>query len=652
MKEKEVDRVVFYSKEDGAGVHELKKAEPILRSDVKSNYTNINEVIELYHIKKYIDNDLLSNTWSNKDITEFKQKVKEFGKAIGRFIATINDSNINGLHSSVKFDYISSFWELINNQEGFKRISKPVFSDILSREPHIIFDVLTHRKIVEYYDKEISTFLLTYPKSAEILLSAYEVKEEFFKSPKFIPKGLSIDDKESILSKYLDSEDANPNYIALIQNARDRAEFKISGKTRLKAKRRYTNETEKFLKGGLVFGVSVCFLEQLHEHKYYEFDSTEGLFICKYFYSLDFVKRYHAPYSLFQNFNYLFEYTDHQHRITLVSKKVDLSFFEIFAGVPGKDEYRIGIEFHQKEMASHLQLVYYYRVLEDLGISLENLLHQVFSSLFQEKFKFPENAYLSMPTATSEFEKVNSLAPEFERMLKQFKLFVEEGNIDFELLEISSNPITIKHIPSLNQNKYLYINERNEDITDCMYLLFSDQTLLTFVGGKKRSKHFFGLLQKDEVTYNDYKDPQKVLLNKLIKNKLIHIDDNGSIQIENPARVVILKDLYVNKVGSFYHYPDILQQEVKQMEIEKIILFDNALFSKPEQDYFNYYLNKSEFTNGIDLRNSYLHGTQARPEEVGKHQYAYFTYLKLLILALLKIDDDLTIYNKNKKQQE
>jgi hypothetical protein len=53
--------------------------------------------------------------------------------------------------------------------------------------------------------------------------------------------------------------------------------------------------------------------------------------------------------------------------------------------------------------------------------------------------------------------------------------------------------------------------------------------------------------------------------------------------------------------------------------------------------------NKREFTNGLDMRNSYLHGTQANPEEIQEHEYAYYSYLKLLTLILLKIEDDLLI---------
>jgi len=117
------------------------------------------------------------------------------------------------------------------------------------------------------------------------------------------------------------------------------------------------------------------------------------------------------------------------------------------------------------------------------------------------------------------------------------------------------------------------------------------------------------------------------------------------IQITNTERVLIFKDLYDNEVGSFYHYSDNFQEEVLRMIDENIINMESSLFSKPEQAYFNYFLNKSEFTNGLDLRNSYLHGTQANPNEIEKHEYAYFTYLKLIFLAFLKIDDDLNIHN-------
>ena len=153
----------------------------------------------------------------------------------------------------------------------------------------------------------------------------------------------------------------------------------------------------------------------------------------------------------------------------------------------------------------------------------------------------------------------------------------------------------------------------------------------------------YDVLSHEVVAFDKYEDFQKPKLNYLIDKNYLFVDDNGNIQCVNPIRVRILYDLFQNEVGSFHRYRKPFQQEVKKMESENILYFEDTLFSKPEQDYFNFYLNKSAFTNGLDLRNKYAHGTQANLEEIEKHRFAYHTYLRLIVLALLKIEDDLMI---------
>lgn len=651
MRKSDLNRVVFYSKENMAGGSHLRNGEPILRAEIKSDYDDINEVLELYNIKKYIDNDLFFDDWTSEERKGFKEKAKEFGKIIGRFMSKINDTNVLDLYDKILRNYISSFWELVNYQSVFKNISKDKFKEILTNEPRLIHTLLIHKKIVDRYSVVIKDFLLTYPLSAEILLSIYEVKDEFKKNQKVLPKSLTIEHKEIIMSNYLDSNEINLNYVGLIENLRNRNDFKISDKTRLKAKRLYKKETEKFFaeNRGMKYGVTISFPENTSKIKDGFVDDD---LIAHYSYSLDFIKKNSNPYQLFLNFKFLFEYLDNHNRINLVSKRSELGLFERIMGVHSQNEYRGGNSFSLSEMTSQGQIFSYSQVIRNLNNSLEDILHFIFTSALQEKYSFANNARFSIPTATTYFEKVRLLAPEFESALKQYKLYVEDGNIDFELLQISSSPSKIKDIPSLNSKKYIYFNESNQLMVGISNTFFSDQTLLAYVKPFKDDKYstFFDLLANEEVKYSNYEEHQKPRLNYLIENGFIEVDKNDSIQIVNPARVLIFKDLYDNEVGSYYHYPIDFQKEALRMETEKIIYFESSLFSKPEQAYFNYFLNKSEFTNGIDLRNSYLHGTQADPNEVQKHEYAYFTYLKLIFLAFLKIDNDLNIYNliKNK----
>ena len=190
MRKTDLNKVVFHSKEDMAGGHYLQKGEHILRADIKSNYTDVNEILELYNLKKYIDNELYLRSWMPDDIKSFKLNAVGYGKVIGNFMATIDDTNVLLVYENTLREYIHSLWELVNSQYIFKRISKHNFSAILANEPHVIHEILTHKNLVDFYDKEIKGFLLTYPQAAEILLSVYEIKDDFQRSQKYLPNSL------------------------------------------------------------------------------------------------------------------------------------------------------------------------------------------------------------------------------------------------------------------------------------------------------------------------------------------------------------------------------------------------------------------------------------------------------------------------------
>ncbi|MFK5915183.1 MAG: hypothetical protein QM484_12485 [Woeseiaceae bacterium] len=642
------DRVVFHSKQDMASGYFLSKAETILKRKFKEIPNDINDVLELYNIKCYIDNEVYLKNWPKAEIEKFRKKVQEYGRSIGKFISKIDDSNVLAYHKELVFVYVESFWLLIDNQKVFKNISPDKIEQILTQKPHEIRIILRHKGLVDRYNNVLRDFLLSYQQSAEIFLSIYEVEIVFNHVDLYLPKSLTKKEKENIISDYIYSENCNLNYLPLIQNSKKNTDFRISDKTRLKAKQKHQEETNKFFdeksnNALMKYGVSISYPENASETKEVKPENS----VAHYAYSLDFIKDNTQPYLLYLNFKVLFEYLDHQNRINLINKPSQVGVLEGLMGVRSKNEYFRGMAFQLSEMTSQAQIFTYSNVLNTLDNSLEEILQFVFTSFFAKKYGFANNANLTVPTASaSALEKVRSLAPELESVLKQYKLFVEDNQIDFELLQMSSSPSSMKDIPSLNENKYIYLNTINQEAVSCSNLFFSDQILLAYVEPFKDKSYqtFFELLgNESDIYFNNYEEHQVANLNYLIEKGYIFIGDDDRVKITNKNRVLILKDLQESEVASFHHYPSEVQEEAIIMAKEDLIYFDSSLLSKPEQDYFNFYLNKSEFTNGLDLRNSYLHGTQANPSKTSHHENSYLLYLKLLTLTLLKIEDDLLI---------
>jgi hypothetical protein len=108
----------------------------------------------------------------------------------------------------------------------------------------------------------------------------------------------------------------------------------------------------------------------------------------------------------------------------------------------------------------------------------------------------------------------------------------------------------------------------------------------------------------------------------------------------------VLKELYVNENINYVNCSTELKEFIDGLLAKSYVKSGNTLLSESEQHYFNYYLNRSEYGNSLDIRNSYVHGTQPKAgENQSKHKYHYIIILKLLILIILKINDE--ICNKN-----
>ena len=432
--------------------------------------------------------------------------------------------------------------------------------------------------------------------------------------------------------QYIKSPESNPNYLEAIEYAQSTKELPISDTTRLAAQRRYQNELDNFFedKKGYEFSLIVNFSKDQKTEKEISYNRRN----LSLSYSLDWIRQNLDFPTLLNNFIYLFEFTDIQSRSLHVHHEYTLGVLERMTGVHGRKDYFTGIAFNQAQALSVLQMANYSQVLKDNGVYLEDIFHWFFTKYLNEEFNI-NNFRISMPNENSTYlEKCRMIATEMEGILKQFALLVEYGNIDHELLQISSRPILYKDIPSFIEKKYIYA--KGDNYQKVVYYFFSDQCMLAYIPRiKKHYNNFYDLLSNEEIRLNDY-SLYKSNLEWMFKYGYLELRNNDIIEI-NHERGVLLKDLYKNGV-SCNSYLGKYQRTINWMEKQNMIEYGSTLFSKQEQDYLNYLMNRSAFNNGLDLRNRYIHATQPGDEEA--HKNNYYIFLNILVLIIIKINEE------------
>lgn len=637
MNSRELNRVVYFSKEDMSSGYNLKNAEKLLNDlDVLAVF-EINNLLELYNIKLYFDNELFLLTWDESTKNNFKSKINEAQIRIKDFWLSINDENIDVYIVSLEFNYKKSFWELFNYFQIYKKISKSIFSKILQNHPFQINYILSHKNTVSHFDKEIRTFLIRYNKTAELLLTNFEEGKRFKETNYIFPKSLSLADKENIISEYIDDEEANLNYIRLVEHSKDSNDLKLSAKVRLKAKKKSEELNGKIFEEGHSWKVGVQITLDKDQIEPVVFSNTDH--VLEVSYSEIFLDKQINNISLFFLFKNLFDYTDNHGIITLVNKEKEMNVFEKHS-MKSKNEYLAGIVFQRKSQLSYLQLLVFNHYLNQKNNSIEILVQSFIKEVLNEYFKL-NNLQLRFPTNNSTFlEKIRIIAPELEFLLKQYQVYSSEGEIDFELIEINSSPLRFSEIKSIVNKKYGYIDSNKTYFLK--YQFFSDQSILHHVEPfNEKYSNLYDLLTNEDVKFDNFKDFQKDAIRQLLSENYLTIDANSNVKIQTGILISIIGDLHKNEVISYWHYPKLKRNVIDEMVSENLIRFEDTLFSKQEINFFNYYLNKKEYTNGLDIRNKYLHGTNRSSEK--EHEYEYYILLKLIILTLLKITDDLML---------
>lgn len=643
-----MDRIKYYSPRDWAGGYNLEKAEQIILNFDNDKEYDINDILEFFNIYKYFDNKVYLTKWDDDYIQKLKDIVKQMKVKVYKYFNTkINEDNIISVYETVDIHYKNEFFELFSNCIEAMNISNEKMAELLQCEKIHIRDVLEYKTLVIKYDDIIKEYLMNNNnESVELLIGKYYIDEESYDKLNF-PSSLTLADKEKMILKYIEYEFANLNFIRIIAKIQSNKDsIVVDDKTKLKAQKRreeIENNLFKNTNTTIEFGIGVVINDNQEEAALITSKGND----TNYSYSGKWIKENNDYPTLLNNFIYLFNYVDPYFRIDLINKKCYSGIFERI-NYKVVRSYNPNQTFNNRAMVANMQIAAYYNYLNKNNIRLEDIIEWFFKEYLKSEFDI-DNYIISMLSANSNyFEKCKSLLPEFDLILKEYKYYCEDGIIDQELVNISSTQMFFKDIPSLNDKKYIYANKIDDTLL-IQYYFFSDQCLLNYNPITNKSYGcFYELLRNIEMKYSDYNIHEQKMIDWLVDKELLAVDNNY-IKLKNKLLINIYADLYFNEVINYWRYPKQLRNIVDSLIERGILYSENTLFSKPEQDYFNYYLNMSEFIDGFDIRNSNLHGSQSGDRNSEIHSSRYMIILQLLILIVIKINDDLCIYDENKK---
>lgn len=632
--------------------YNLSIAEKRIKEIAEGNIpSEIDGVVELWHIRQLFRENCRLQKWTDEEYNQLKAKVDGFDNIIAQFFNQINPDNFRKEYESLQWGYKKTFWGIIDSFKLYKKINKNILREISADNPNSLHDVLSCKGLVEKFKGTIREVLLNDNKSAELLLEEYTKKRDRHESQLFFPSNLTIADKEQIIDNYLDGKQPNLNYVRLILQVKNSNDgIKLSPQTRLKAERLASKINDEYWKNnpGAAFhwSTDIYFTDEAEQALEVSFDDSCNN--IKYTYSVKYIEGCNNIQRIGNCASY-FGWLNEHWLLNLVNKSCQTNTIEQILIDTGRFSYQTNSLFQQKNWLALYQLHGYNNVLKKLNSSFETELKQFYEIYLKDEFGYPGLA-ISFPREDySALEKCRILCPELDNVVKQYNVFVENDDIDKDLIRLSS-PVKVEDGVSLFKYKYYELVDGNNELCFILWDLFgASNSLLSYVEPfKEKNYHsFVDLLQnEDKVLYNNYQDFQKPNIDRLIDKSIISVDNEGALHITNDKRIGVLKELWEYRVCSYWHYDEPEQQYLDELCTKGWVTKDGHLLSEPERDYFSYYLDNSKFTNGPALRNHYAHGSNPPADDENTHMEVYLVFLRLLTIIIIKIYDDLWLARK------
>lgn len=635
------ERIIFYSTEDMTVWYELKKIEALLETVNTHDTFNLNDFLEFYSINKYFEKKIYLKSWSTELRKKYRSISQELLKKTSLFFNTVDSDFIVKNLETIEFHYTELFWGLFNKFKIYEKIDEEYLIKLLVNSPYLIETLLQYKDIVNHYENVIKKFLLTYEWTTLLFL------DQFGNSKLYFPETLSNIEKENIVLNYIENSWEDTMYkLKHISQLKNSNFLKISNKTKYLAQKKYDKSIENFFEwntNAQKIGYTVWLSETQENDVLIE---AKTPLEPKFTYSIKLFNNLYENDGVSYLFRSIFTFLDNRWNIELTNKESERSgIMELFAS-NAPWEYKTWAQFDFKEAISMLNIVTLIGYLNNFQgkkayFIIDYFIWNLTAYDWCEKIVFRTH---SLDKIEDYADIIKLIIPEFDLLIKQFTCYINEGDIDFELIWYQDG-VSYKDIPSLLEKKYFY--ETNEKFKVIKHNFFSDQSSLFYIDWFERKyNNFYDLIRKEDLGFDSFHEHQIKTLKFLIEQEILYINEDSYIKIKDVTFIFLVSEIFKKWVISYNWYSEKIQLEVIEMEKQWYLYSESTLLSHDESSYFNYYLNDKEFSNSHWIRNKNLHWFSYKDESGAYNDFIII--MRLIILIFLKIEDELHIKDKDK----
>lgn len=599
--------------------------------------SDINDAMELTQIESYL-HDVQKRVPSPLSNDETAVFFKQCAYARNYF-KTLKFETLSDELKQLELGYRQPFINKVV-QHGERRFySDPRFLEGCLCSGFPLRDLLGNSEFVKIHGNRLATMIEKSPSGASLIIESCEQANSTVR----LPRQMTLSLQREIIETHATDPNADPSLIQRISRQRPKTNSPFSLRAVTEAKRRDNAFWENHFahNEGLKFSCEIVFTDETDRLIQCELTGAE----LKITVNKSFFESQTKPEEILDLFVYLYPLTNPNGQAISATKSDLLNIFERIQF--RETDYPRGSAQSFEDSTMNLFINAVQSMLRFHNTSIEDAVVWFCEEYLPERFKIGGFNLQFLDSGASWHEKASGVFRNLERLANQYTVFVSIGELSPEALMLNADMLDYTAIPSLLPQKYLVPNQSSQ-IAGIANLLFSPNSELLQWSDLNLNVPINAILMMttQEIQYLSPESRAYKIIELLESYGLIK-RVHGKYQRTNTALWEVLELLFDNECIQITSVRTPRVRRALHLLIERGELewLPPTLLSPREGLDFNYFLS-NKYSNALGLRNLYMHGKQLPPENTQAHVDAYLTGLRLLLILIIKINDELAFWKE------